>query len=189
MDSAISITIALFFSLLVYLGFWLALRDEKRKIYICRQWAFHPNAICAWRVLIGFSGMLLYFIAEQHFWGIFLFTLSAVLDGADGLIARKCDLMTPFGEELDPLCDKLTYLPPMVLFARQGLLNVTYIWVLIFIEACGQFLVRSFIKRFTTFSVSSNNFGKIKAVLCFALIIYCALLDGAYRLFGDRHPQ
>ena len=182
MDSAISITISLFFSLLVYLGFWLALRDEKRKNYICRQWAFHPNAICAWRVLIGFSGILLYFIAKQHFWGIFLFTLSAVLDGADGLIARECDLMTPFGEEIDPLCDKLTYLPPMVLFAQQGLLNVTYIWVLIFIEACGQFLVRAFIKRFTTFSVSSNNFGKIKAVLCFALIIYCALLDGAYRI-------
>lgn len=182
MDSAISITISLFVSILIYLGFLLALRDEKKRRFISRQWAFHPNAICAWRVLIGFSGILLYFIARQHFWGILLFTVSAVLDGVDGLIARRCELMTPFGEEIDPLCDKLTYLPPMVFFAHQGLLNMGYIWVLIFIEACGQFLVRAIIKRFTTFSVSSNNFGKIKAVLCFALIIYCALLDGAYRI-------
>ena len=29
--------------------------------------------------------------------------------------------------------------------------------------------------------MAANNFGKIKAVLCFALIIYCALLDGGFR--------
>jgi CDP-diacylglycerol--serine O-phosphatidyltransferase len=125
---------------------------------------------------------VLYFIFGQHFRGILLFTVSAVLDGVDGLIARKCNLLTPLGEELDPLCDKLTYLPAMVFFSHQGLLNLNYILALIVIEACGQFLVRAIIKRFTTFSVSSNNFGKIKAVLCFALIIYCALLNGAYRI-------
>jgi CDP-diacylglycerol--serine O-phosphatidyltransferase len=44
------------------------------------------------------------------------------------------------------------------------------------VEASGQFLFRYIIKRFTSFSVAANNFGKIKAVMCFALIIYCALL-------------
>jgi len=68
----------------------------------------------------------------------------------------------------------------MVCFAYQGLLDLSLIWILIVIETCGQFLVRYIIKRFTQFSVGANNFGKIKAVLCFALIIYCALLDGAY---------
>jgi len=182
MDSAISITISLLISLFVYLGFIYALRNAKVQNSICRQWVFHPNVVCVWRVLIGFTGIMLYFVVGWHFRGILLFTLSAVLDGVDGLIARKCELLTPLGEELDPLCDKLTYLPAMIFFAHQGLLTITYIWVLIIIEACGQFLVRAFIKRFTTFSVSSNNFGKIKAVLCFALIIYCALLDGAYRI-------
>ena len=182
MDSAISISISLLISLFVYLGFVYALRDGKKENPVCCQWIFHPNAVCVWRVLIGFTGIMLYFVFGRHFWGILLFTVSAVLDGVDGLIARKCELMTPLGEELDPLCDKLTYLPAMIFFAHQGLLTITYIWALIIIEACGQFLVRAIIKRFTTFSVSSNNFGKIKAVLCFALIIYCALLDGAYRI-------
>jgi len=120
---------------------------------------------------------MLYFVAEQPTWGILLFTVSAVLDGVDGLIARRCDLITPFGEEIDPLCDKLTYLPPIVFFAYNGLLDMTAVWVLLIIEVSGQFLVRYIIKRFTQFSVAANNFGKIKAVLCFALIIYCALLD------------
>ena len=108
---------------------------------------------------------------------ILLYTFSAVLDGTDGLIARSCDLETPLGEELDPLCDKLTYLPPIVFFAYDGLLNIAAVYALLAVEFCGQFLVRYVIKRFTSFSVAANNFGKVKAVLCFALIIYLALLD------------
>jgi len=50
---------------------------------------------------------------------------------------------------------------------------------LVGIELCGQFLVRYIIKRFTLFSVAANNFGKIKAILCFSLIIYCSFLDDA----------
>ncbi|MFP3929021.1 MAG: CDP-alcohol phosphatidyltransferase family protein, partial [Desulfobacteraceae bacterium] len=99
------------------------------------------------------------------------------LDGVDGLVARECGLVTSFGEEIDPLCDKLTYLPPMGFFAYQGLLPVGAFWVLIVIEASGQFLVRYILKRFTRISLQANNFGKIKAVLCFALIIYLAILD------------
>ena len=166
----------------MYLGFIIALKNEKGRGYIGRHWYYHPNAICVWRVFIGILGTALYFIAEQHMWGVLLFTISAVLDGVDGLIARSCDLVTPFGEEIDPLCDKLTYLPPLVFFSQMGLLDMTPIWILITIETCGQFLVRAFIKRFTEFSVSANNFGKIKAVMCFALIIYCALLDDNLRI-------
>ena len=166
----------------MYLGFVVALKSERGRGYLGGHWYYHPNAICVWRVFIGLFGALLYFVAEQHLWGILLFTISAVLDGVDGLIARKCDLITPFGEEIDPLCDKLTYLPPMIFFAYMGLLNMTYVWVLVIMEICGQFLVRYIIKRFTNFSVTANNFGKIKAVLCFVLIIYCALLDDALQI-------
>ena len=166
----------------MYLGFQIALKSKRGRDYIGRHWYYHPNAICVWRVFIGLSGTMLYFIAGQHTWGILLFTVSAVLDGVDGLIARGCNLITPFGEEIDPLCDKLTYLPPIVFFAYNGLLDMTAVWALLIIEAGGQFLVRYIIKRFTQFSVAANNFGKIKAVLCFALIIYCALLDDGLRI-------
>jgi len=175
-SNIIAIILSLLISLCMYLGFVIALKNPIGNKHLCGHWYYHPNAICIWRVIIGLSGALLYFMAGQRILGILLFTLSDVLDGVDGLLARRCDLVTPFGEEIDPLCDKLTYLPPMVFFAYTGLLNVTAVWILVIVEANGQFLFRYIIKRFTNFSVAANNFGKIKAVLCFALIIYCALL-------------
>ena len=166
----------------MYLGFVVVLNTEKGKMYIGGRWYYHPNAICIWRVLIGLVGTFLYFVAGHYTIGILLFTLSAVLDGVDGLVARKCDLVTPFGEQIDPLCDKLTYLPPMFFFAFEGRLDMDLVWMLLVIEATGQFLVRYIIKKFTKFSVAANNFGKIKAVLCFSLIIYCAILKDGVRI-------
>jgi CDP-diacylglycerol--serine O-phosphatidyltransferase len=160
----------------MYFGFVLVLNTERGNTYIANRWYYHPNAICIWRVIIGLAGCFLYFVTAQYTLGILLFTISAVLDGVDGLVARKCDLVTQFGEQIDPLCDKLTYLPPMLFFAYEGRLNVETVWLLILIEASGQFLVRYIIKKFTKFSVAANNFGKIKAGLCCSLIIYCALL-------------
>jgi len=176
MSNTIAILLSLTVSLGMYLGFVFGLKTPTGKRHLCEHWYFHPNAVCVWRVGIGLSGILLYFLTEQQFLGILLFTLSAVMDGVDGLLARNCDLVTPFGEEIDPLCDKLTYLPPMMFFAYTGRLDVTMVWTLVLVETSGQFLFRYIIKRFTHFSVAANNFGKIKAVLCFALIIYCALL-------------
>jgi len=176
MSNTIAILLSLAVSLGMYLGFVFGLKTPTGKRHLCEHWYFHPNAVCVWRVGIGLSGALLYFLTEQQSLGILLFTLSAVMDGVDGLLARNCDLVTPFGEEIDPLCDKLTYLPPMVFFAYTGRLDVTMVWILVLVETSGQFLFRYIIKRFTHFSVAANNFGKIKAVLCFALIIYCALL-------------
>jgi len=171
-----AIILSLPVSMGMYLGFVAGLKTRAGNRFLCSHWCFHPNAICVWRVIIGLSGILFYFTFGHESLGILLFTVSAVMDGVDGLLARECDLITSFGEEIDPLCDKLTYLPPMVFFAYAGLLDVTAVWVLAAVEASGQFLFRYIIKRLTSFSVAANNFGKIKAVMCFALIIYCALL-------------
>jgi len=167
----------------MYFGFVFAVKTEKGVAYFSRHpFFFHPNAVCVWRVVLGLVGVWLYFLAGQHFWGTVLFTVSATMDGVDGLMARACDMVTPLGKEIDPLCDKITYLPPMFFFAYMGLLDVAIIWALFVAEFCGQFLIRYIIKRFTQLSVQANNFGKIKAVLCFALIIYCSLLNDGLKL-------
>ena len=182
MNRILFIVTAVLISSILYLGIDYALRWERGKRLVRGQVLLHPNAICVWRVLIGLLGILLYFVWGQYFWGILLYTISAFLDGVDGLVARRCDLVTQFGEEIDPLCDKLTYLPPMGFFAYQGMLPVSAFWALVAIELVGQFAVRYVLKRFTHFSVQANNFGKIKAVLCFALIIYCAILDDSLNI-------
>lgn len=182
MDRIIFIFTAILLSTLLYGWIYLGLKREFVRVFVRNHSAFHPNAICIWRVFIGLLGILLYFRWEAYFLGILFFTFSAFLDGVDGLVARQCDLITRFGEEIDPLCDKLTYLPPMVIFAYQGALPVQAVWSLVGIEFLGQFVVRYVLKRFTRFSVQANNFGKIKAVLCFAIIIYCAILGNSLKV-------
>ncbi len=182
MQRILSILTAILLSTLMYGGIALALRREGAVAYVQGQRLLHPNAICIWRVFIGLLGMLFYFLWNQPFLGILLFTVSAFLDGVDGLVARQCRLVTEFGEEIDPLCDKLTYLPPMGFFAYLGILPVNAFWLLVVIELLGQFVVRFLLKRYTTLSIQANNFGKIKAVLCFALIIYCAILDDSLKV-------
>ncbi len=94
----------------------------------------------------------------------------------DGLVARGCNLVSKLGEWLDPLCDKLTYLPPLLGFAYTGIISEKLVWILVGIELFGQFAARRLLSLMKT-SVAANNFGKIKAIICFALVIFCALVD------------
>lgn len=145
------------------------------------QWLLHPNAICYWRTALAFLGMALYFLGGLQSLAIFIFTFAAILDGVDGLVARACNLGTRWGEWLDPMCDKLTYLPPLIGFAYKGILSVELVWTLTAIEFAGQFFARHILKLLNI-SGAANNFGKIKAIICFALVIFCALLDENTRI-------
>ncbi len=160
-----------------YLWFSRAVKKQYMQEFIFNtQWLMFPNAICYWRTALAGLGFLLYFVFHFQAVAIFIFTFAAILDGADGVVARGCKLVSRWGEWLDPMCDKLTYLPPMIGFAYTGILSVDLIWILVSLELAGQFLARH-ILSWMKISGAANNFGKIKAIICFALVILCALLD------------
>ena len=161
-----------------YLWFsWMVRRSAVRDYIAAHQWLLHPNSICYWRSVLALAAFCLYFWTGYQAIAIFIFTFAAILDGVDGIVARSCNMATTWGETLDPLCDKLTYLPPLVGFAYLGIISVKFVWILVGIELVGQFLAR-YVLAVIRYSVAANNFGKIKAILCFSLVIYCALLDG-----------
>jgi CDP-diacylglycerol--serine O-phosphatidyltransferase len=161
-----------------YLWFTQMVKKPVMREYISSHlWLLHPNSICYWRAAMALVGFVLYFYAGYQAIAIFIFTYAAILDGVDGVVARSCDMATRWGETLDPLCDKLTYLPPLVGFAYLGIMSTKYVWILVVVELVGQFAARSILSRLS-YSVAANNFGKIKAIICFALVIYCALLHG-----------
>ncbi len=143
---------------------------------LSHQWLLHPNAICYWRAALALFGFILYFLVGWQSIAIIIFTFAAILDGVDGVVARSCNMTTKLGEWLDPMCDKLTYLPPLIGFAYGGIMSIHLIWVLVAVELFGQFFARH-ILSLIQYSVAANNFGKIKAIICFILVIYCALLD------------
>ena len=64
----------------------------------------------------------------------------------------------------------------MIGFAYAGIISPKLVWFLVVIELAGQLLARH-ILSLIKFSGAANNFGKIKAIICFALVIFCALLE------------
>ncbi len=171
------IVIAILLGVTFFVWFSRAINRKPLQEFVHRNlWLMHPNAVCYWRTVMATIGLLLYFFTGHENSGIIIFTFAAILDGIDGVIARKCNLGSKLGEWLDPLCDKLTYLPPLIGFAYMGTLSVTLIWLLVAIELFGQFLARRILDVLKT-SGAANNFGKIKAIICFGLVIFCALLD------------
>ena len=168
-------------SALVGTGFyyWFSSMINKRSIRTfigANLWLMHPNAICYWRAAMALGGLIFYFFTDFQALAIVIFTFAAILDGVDGIVARNCDMVTEWGEWLDPMCDKLTYLPPLIGFAYAGILSITLVWIMVAVELIGQFFARKILALFS-FSVAANNFGKIKAIICFALVIFCALID------------
>ncbi len=163
------------------IGFFLWFSQIVKKQYMQKyimshQWLLHPNSICYWRAGMAVLAFFLYFFTPHKTISIFIFTFAAILDGVDGVVARACNLGSRWGEWLDPMCDKLTYLPVLVGFAYIGIISVKLIWILVTIELIGQFFARR-ILSWMKVSGAANNFGKIKAIICFGLVILCALLD------------
>lgn len=177
MERFIVISVSGLLVTIFYYWFYRAIRQERLQDFVqSNLWLMHPNAICCWRALMAIVGFVLYFFIGWQPLAILIFTFSAVLDGIDGIVARGCNLGSRLGEWLDPMCDKLTYLPPLLGFAYGGIISVWLVWVLVIIELTGQFFARHILKRINS-SGAANNFGKIKAIICFMLVILCALLD------------
>lgn len=161
------------------LYYWMAQMVKKQSMrdYIFSHlWLLHPNAICYWRTAMALVAYVLYFYMDYPGIAILIFTVAAIFDGVDGVVARSCNLVTRWGEWLDPFCDKLTYLPPLIGFAYTGILTPNLVWALVIVEFVGQFFARHMLKLLKT-SGAANNFGKIKAIICFGLVIFCALIE------------
>jgi CDP-diacylglycerol---serine O-phosphatidyltransferase len=177
MERLLVITFAALIGTGFYYWFSRMVHKESMQEFInSHLWLLHPNAICYWRTAMALIGFVLYFFSGYQAFAIIIFTFAAILDGVDGIVARNCDMVTEWGEWLDPLCDKLTYLPPLLGFAYTGIVSIKLVWILVAVELFGQFFARR-ILSILSYSVAANNFGKIKAIICFALVIFCALLD------------
>ncbi len=72
-----------------------------------------PNLLSYLRIAMLPFFVWLYFEGDQGEanWGaLFVMLLSGVTDYADGVIARKCNMITEWGKIIDPFADKMTQL-------------------------------------------------------------------------------
>ena len=67
-----------------------------------------PNILSFFRLCLIPVIVWLYIIREDYFWTLMVLILSGITDIVDGIIARKCNMISDFGKAFDPIADKLT---------------------------------------------------------------------------------
>ncbi len=67
-----------------------------------------PNILSLFRLLLIPVIMWLYIVKEDPVLTTVILALSGITDIVDGIIARKCHMISDFGKAFDPVADKLT---------------------------------------------------------------------------------
>ncbi len=67
-----------------------------------------PNILSLFRLCLIPFIVWLYIKKQDYLWTLLILTLSGVTDIVDGIIARKCNMISDFGKAFDPFADKLT---------------------------------------------------------------------------------
>ena len=67
-----------------------------------------PNVLSFFRLLLIPVIVWLYIVKKDPIWTMAVLALSGITDIVDGIIARKCNMISDFGKAFDPVADKLT---------------------------------------------------------------------------------
>ena len=67
-----------------------------------------PNLLSFFRLLLIPVISWLYVVKRDPLWACIILVLSGVTDVVDGIIARRCHMVSNFGKAFDPVADKLT---------------------------------------------------------------------------------
>ena len=73
-----------------------------------------PNLLSLFRIALIPVIVKFYCVDKAYHWALLVLILSGLTDVADGIIARKFDLISDLGKILDPVADKLTQMATLV---------------------------------------------------------------------------
>ena len=132
-----------------------------------------PNYLTIIRII--FVPIIFSLIIEDNYLIAFIvFTISSFTDIADGIIARKFNLITDWGKLMDPLADKLTQISTL---SALSIRDVIPFWILIVVTIkeismiCGAF----FLYKKEIVTVQSKWYGKAATVILYIAIVLSLL--------------
>lgn len=143
-----------------------------------------PNKITVFRIFLApvWLTVFLLDVPYRYLISAIVFAIAAATDAIDGRMARKNNLVTVFGQFLDPIADKMLVTAGLLAFLKEGLCNIWIVFVII---------IREFVMTSLRLIASSqgkvipaNIFGKIKTVMQMVLFIVVMLLCHVDDYFG-----
>lgn len=129
-----------------------------------------PNILTVIRLLL--IPVFAYYLWQgSYVVAVVIFLLAGLTDILDGFIARKYNLVTPWGKLADPLADKLMQITALVILsAVKGLIPTELLAIVIAKEvfmAIGAILL---LKQ-NNYVVSANWYGKLATIVFYVAII------------------
>lgn len=136
-----------------------------------------PNLISIFRILLLPLLVWQYCWEENYISSIIILLLSGISDIADGIIARKYNMVSDFGKIIDPIADKLTQC------AMIGCLAVKYRILLL---VSGVFVFEeAFLTLMSCFAMKKKNtvngakwYGKVNTIIIYSMIVLLVILPG-----------
>ena len=133
-----------------------------------------PNLLSLLRLMMIPLIIWLYCGAERYYVAVGVIVLSGLTDVADGIIARKCNMVSDFGKILDPVADKLTQGAVLICLAAKHKLMIPLIIEFALREMC--MLVMGYMTIKNQDSVNSAKwYGKLTTVVLYAVMMLLIL--------------
>lgn len=133
-----------------------------------------PNILSFLRIaLIPFIVWM--YLKERYIESIILLVLSALTDIIDGIIARKCNMISDFGKIIDPFADKLTQLA-MIVCLTNRYYEMWYLIGFFVLKEIAQGVMGLLAVRKQSVVNSAQWFGKASTVVLYAVIIVLIMI-------------
>lgn len=125
-------------------------------------------------VLIPIFGYYLYY--QQYKVALLIFILGGLTDVLDGYVARKFDMITPWGKLADPIADKLMQITALVLLTYHHKIPIIIVIIVILKEL---FMAVGSVILYKTkqYVVSANWYGKLSTVIFYFAVVMIIMFD------------
>lgn len=132
-----------------------------------------PNLLSIVRLLMIPLIIRLYY-SRLYYAAVIVILLSGLTDIADGIIARKFNMVSDFGKILDPIADKLTQASLIISLAIRYKLMIPLIIEFALRELCMVVMGFITIKKYNSVN-SSKWYGKLTTVALYAVMMILIL--------------
>ncbi len=121
-------------------------------------------------------------IPNGQFWALIVFVIASVTDWLDGYLARKYQLITKFGQFMDPLADKILVMAALIGFVETGALAS---WVVVLIIT-RELLISIFraVAAAEGIVIAASKWGKYKTVSQMVMIILILMNNYPFAQWG-----